>query len=257
MYLMYVDESGDTGLAKSPTRYFILSGLVVHESRWRDFVNQLIGFRRTLRLTYGLPVRTELHAVEFVNRRVLGIGGVPITRHIRLAILRNAIDELAKMDFISITNVVVDKSRKPTTYDVFDAAWGTLFQRFENTLSYGNFPGRFRADYGMVITDATAGNKLARMVRRMAVYNYIPFDTRYATGSRNMPIKRIIEDPHGKNSRDTLPIQLCDIMAYFLHQRHAPNSHIRRLRAERYFDRSTPVLNLHASRYDKHGIVRL
>ena len=55
MYLMYVDESGDTGLANSPTRYFVLSGIVVHESRWREFINALVAFRRTLRFFARRP----------------------------------------------------------------------------------------------------------------------------------------------------------------------------------------------------------
>jgi Protein of unknown function (DUF3800) len=54
MYLMYVDESGDTGLGRSPTNYFALSGIIVHESRWREFINQLIAFRKTLRAVYSL-----------------------------------------------------------------------------------------------------------------------------------------------------------------------------------------------------------
>jgi len=33
LYLLYVDESGDTGLTGSQSRYFILSGFVVHELR--------------------------------------------------------------------------------------------------------------------------------------------------------------------------------------------------------------------------------
>lgn len=53
---MYVDESGDTGLDRSPTSYFALSGLVVHESQWRNFINQLIAFRKTMRSVYLLPV---------------------------------------------------------------------------------------------------------------------------------------------------------------------------------------------------------
>jgi hypothetical protein len=73
MYLMYVDESGDTGLVKSPTRYFVLSGIVIHESSWRDFVNGLIAFRRTLKSVYGLPVRAEMHASEFINHRPFNI----------------------------------------------------------------------------------------------------------------------------------------------------------------------------------------
>lgn len=36
MYLMYVDESGDIGLVNSPTHYFVLVGLVLHELRWQQ-----------------------------------------------------------------------------------------------------------------------------------------------------------------------------------------------------------------------------
>ncbi len=46
MYLMYVDESGDIGLTGSPTRYFVLTGLVLHELRWRQTLDELIAFRR-------------------------------------------------------------------------------------------------------------------------------------------------------------------------------------------------------------------
>ncbi|MGH2600854.1 MAG: DUF3800 domain-containing protein, partial [Dehalococcoidia bacterium] len=38
---MYVDESGDSGLTNSPTRYFVLTGLVVHELRWQAYVEQI------------------------------------------------------------------------------------------------------------------------------------------------------------------------------------------------------------------------
>jgi len=34
VYLMYVDESGDTGLDGSPTDHFVLTGFVVHEADW-------------------------------------------------------------------------------------------------------------------------------------------------------------------------------------------------------------------------------
>lgn len=249
---MYVDESGDSGLVGSPTGHFALTGIVVHELRWRDFVNALISLRRTLRSVYGLPIRGEIHAFEFIGRKVFGL-----ERHERLAILRNVLDDLTKYDFISITNVIVRKAGKPPDYDVFNSAWGTLFQRFENTLTSGNFPGGYRNDQGLVVTDATAGRNLQRLVRKMAVFNYIPHDPRYGAGARNKPIRRIIEDPHGKNSAETLPIQMCDVVAYFLYQRYAPNAFVRRKRAQRYFDRLAPILNLRASRYNELGIVEL
>ena len=125
---------------------------------------------------------------------------------------------------------------------------------FENTLINGNFPGAFRDDHGIVITDATAGHKLTRLMRKMAVHNYIPHDPRYGPGARNIPIVRVIEDPHGKDSAQTLPVQMCDVAAYFLHQRFKPNAYVRRQRATHYFDRLAPVLNKHARRYDPLGL---
>jgi hypothetical protein len=252
MYIMYVDESGDTGLVNSPTKYFSLSSITVHESRWRDFINALIAFRKTMRAVYGLPVRAEIHASEFINHRPFDL-----EKHVRLAILRNALDELAKIDYISVTSVVVRKAGKAADYDVFTNAWTTLFQRFENTLTWANFPGGHRNDYGMTITDATAGRKLVRLVRKMAVVNYVPHDPRFGGGARNLPITKIIEDPHGKDSADTLPIQMCDVAGYFLNQRYVPNSYIQRQNARHYFDRLRPILNRRASRWHPLGIVEL
>jgi hypothetical protein len=114
MYLLYVDESGDGGLVNSPTTHFALSGLVIHESRWRDFTNQIAAFRKTLRVAYGLPLRSEIHASQFIKSPPTP----GMQRHIRLAILRNFIDELAKLDFISITSVIVTRhpNNQATTY---------------------------------------------------------------------------------------------------------------------------------------------
>ena len=252
MYLMYVDESGDPGLHNSPTRYFALSGLVVHESEWRNFIDTLINFKKILNSAYGLPIRTEIHASDYINKSLYGI-----QRHSRLAILRNFIDEIAKMRFVSITNIIVNKSNKGPSYDVLESAWKILFQRFENTLNHGNFPGGFRNDFGLVLTDNTDGHKLTRLMRKMAVHNIVPHDPMFGFGGRNTPIRKIIEDPHPKNSRDSLPIQACDVCAYFLYQKYSPNSYIKKKNAVNYFDRLNPVLNLRASRSNRYGIVEL
>lgn len=124
---MYVDESGDSGLIGSPTNYFTLSGLAVHESRWKDFLDHLVSFRKTMKAVYGLPLRVEIHSSAYIRSPPLP----GIKKHERLAILRNYLDELSKLDYISITNVVVNKSGKPSDYDVFGQAWQILFQRFE------------------------------------------------------------------------------------------------------------------------------
>jgi Protein of unknown function (DUF3800) len=250
MYLMYVDESGDPGNNTAQSDYFCLSGLIVHESEWRTLIDVTMRFRRTMKDVYGLPVRSEIHTVKFLRH-----SNFAIEKHKRLAILRNYLDEISKMNFLSLTNVVVDKRGKPAAYDVFSSAWRTLFQRFENTLIHGNFPGGYKRAYGTVFTDATNGEKLTGIMRKMSVYNPIP--NRWGGGFRNMPILRIIEDPSSRNSEHSLPIQSCDVVAYFLHQSLKPNSYVKRVGAQKYFQRLEPVLNKNASIANPLGIVML
>lgn len=258
MYLMYVDESGDVGLPlpprPSPTTHFALSGLVIHESLWRDFINRMLAFRKQLKATYGLPIRMEIHASHYIrNTPIKGL-----SQPTRLAILRDFLDELASINYISITNVIIDKQTKAAGYDVFNAAWNALFQRFENTMLHGNFPGGHSDSFGLVLTDNTDGGKLTRMVRRMAVFNPVPHrQSTFGPGYRNLPIIRIIEDPHLKDSRTSHAIQACDTTAYFLHQKFHPNSFIRRSAAQNDFDRLLPVLNRVAATYHPQGIVVL
>jgi len=47
MYLAYFDESGDSGLKNSPTQWFVLSCVLIHQARWMESLNQLVKARRT------------------------------------------------------------------------------------------------------------------------------------------------------------------------------------------------------------------
>ncbi len=116
---MYVDESGDVGMVNSPTRFFALVGLVVHELRWQASLARLSGFRHRIRTRFGLPLRRELHAAEMISR-----GGAfkCIPRNDRLTIVRWFADELATIPDLNLIPVVVDKHGKPGTYDVFEMA---------------------------------------------------------------------------------------------------------------------------------------
>lgn len=248
--MMYVDESGDPGNNTAQSDYFCLTGMIVHESEWRTLIEAIMRFRRTMKDVYGLPVRSEIHAVKFLRH-----SSFEIEKHNRLAILRNYLDEMAKMNFLSLTNVVVDKRGKPATYDVFSSAWRTLFQRFENTLIHGNFPGGYKRAFGTVFTDATNGEKLTSIMRKMSVYNPIP--NRGRGGFQKNPIGRIIEDPSSRNSEHSLPIQPCDVIAYFLHQSLKPNSYVKKSGAHNYFQRLDAILNKPASRSNPLGIVML
>jgi hypothetical protein len=254
MFLLYVDESGDSGIGKGSSALFVLSGLVVHELRWRQTAEALVQMRRGLREKYGVKLREEIHAVDLIQsprelRR--------IDRWKRLRILWEVAVFQAGLQDISVINVVVDKSRNHGS-DVFSRAWTALVTRFYNTMSHRNFPGPHHADdRGIVLTDATEGQKLRRLVRRLRRYNPVPHNMNYGTGYRQIPLDTLIEDPVERDSRHSLFIQCCDVNAYLLTQKLRPNKFFRKRGARNYFDRLDPVLCKMASASDPQGIVRL
>lgn len=254
MYLMYVDESGDCGLSNSPTRYFILTGLVIHELRWQIYLNQIISFRQRMRERFGLRLREEIHAAAFINNP----GElVRIKRNDRLTILRTFADELAGMIDQNLINVVVDKQGKPAGYDVFEMSWKALIQRFENTLSRRNFPGPANSDErGMIFADHTDDKKLITLVRKMRRYNPVPNQQGFGSGYRNLTLTSIIEDPTFRQSDHSYFIQAADLAAFLLYQRIAPNSYMRKKSGQNYFQRLDPILCKFASSHPQ-GLVQL
>jgi len=255
VYLMYVDESGDCGLVNSPTRHFVLTGLVVHELRWQICLDQIIDFRRRMSQSFGLGMREEVHAAAFISRP--GILAQRITRNDRLAILRAFADELASMSDLNLINVVVDKDGK-ASYDVFAKAWTALIQRFENTLAHRNFAGPQNPDdRGTLFPDHTDDKKLTLLLRKMRRYNPIPNQLEYGPGYRNIALTKIIEDPNFRASDHSYFIQAADLAAYLLYQSMVPNAYIKRKSAHNYFRRLEPILCKVASSTDPLGIVHL
>jgi hypothetical protein len=248
---MYVDESGDPGLINSPTRYYVLSGLVLHELRWRPVLERLLAFRNGLRAQYGLKLREELHAAAMINKP----GPlVRIKRHDRLAILRDFADTLAAIPELNVINVVVDKERKAPDYNVFENAWTVLIQRFEDTISHRNFRGPRNADdRAMIFPDNTDHKRLQHLLRKLRVHNPIP--TR--AGYRNAPMVQVIEDPTIRNSEESYLIQAVDLCAFLLYQELAPGAYMKKKAGHNYFSRLTPILCTAASARDPRGIVRL
>jgi len=255
MFLIYVDESGDSGLINSPSRYFVLTGLVIHELRWQNYLEQLIDFRRRIKSRYGLHLQQEIHAAHFITRPGALI---TIKRHDRLAILREFADELATMKDINIINIVIDKQGKAPGYDVFEMAWKVLIQRFENTMSRRNFSGPANPDErGMLFPDRTDDKKLQQLLRRMRRFNPIPNQSSYGSGYRNLLLNNIIEDPNFRESHHSYFVQAADLAAYLLYQSIAPNSYMRKKSGHNYFRRLDSILCKVASRTDPDGVVQL
>jgi len=69
MYAAYFDESGDSGIVGSPTTFFVLACVLVHETTWLDALDALIGLRRDLKGRHGIPMRPEIEGKHFKNGR--------------------------------------------------------------------------------------------------------------------------------------------------------------------------------------------
>jgi len=76
MYLIYVDESGVSGFNNSPTRYFVFSGLVVHELSWQVCFERLVLFIRRMKEKFGLKLREEIHSAALINATGVRIFGI-------------------------------------------------------------------------------------------------------------------------------------------------------------------------------------
>ena len=251
MYFMYVDESGDTGLVDSNTDYFILSGLVIHELDWNTLFSDFHEFRRQIFQKYKFKVRDEFHAVVMVNGNKAE--NCNLEKNERFMILRNTIDWIAGKPEISLITVIVKKHGFTSKDEVFELAWKTLIQRFENTLNGKNFNGSKNAiDKGIIIADNTDVETIRKIYRKMHVINYIPS---YFGGSRNLPIQFVIEDPVFKDSKQSYFVQLADITAYFTMQHLCPNKFVKRQGAKKYFERLEPVMIKQASPTDPFGRV--
>lgn len=263
MYLMYVDESGDCGMPAdgSPSRFFCLTGAVVHELRWLNTMDQLLEFRHWLKSKYKVYLDDELHAADMISKPGRTAPALQrLKKHERLAIIRHFADLIARLSYISLINVVVDKQGKvPSKDEVFRWAWYTLFQRFENTIRYQNFPGpKETDDRGIVLPDDTDGGKLRRYLNEMRLKNPLKVHQDHgASFYEDKPIKVIIEDPILRDSRESYLIQVADCGAFLLKQSIEPSSFMRKHGGNAYFRRLDPVLCKHACNKDPLGIVRL
>lgn len=259
-YFMYVDESGDPGLLnpnlpphQQPSVHYILSGLIIPITEWRNYLTAIVEIRRQIRQTYGIPVRSEMKGAALINPR-----GNPHLRHLtrrqRVAVYQDIFHHMVlRMPQARIVNVYADKQnlRYPSSRnsDLEQRAWTFLIQRFHNFLSKQAFPS-----YGIIFADETNEVKLRRLLRKMRVYN--PTPSLYG-GYYHAPAVSIVEDPIMRNSSHSYFIQLCDLVAHSLYRKKQPRGGYRRYNVDRLFDILQPLLLTQASRYDPQGIVYL
>ena len=247
MYLAYIDESGDSGTHNSPSNHFVLSAIVFHESYWLDFLNDLIVFRKGLKAKYGLLLKEEIHAAEFINGRPKLRNGAD--RFQRFMILRECLDFLNSKTNISIVTLRYHKSVLRVNTDVFTEAWTYFIQRIENTLGYKNFPGAFPNEKGILIPDNSDIARLNKIARKMRRYNPVNNIAAIGQGTRMLPMKHVIKDPIFRDSKHSYFHQMVDVVVYFARQAYEPNNYIKKKGGKGFYKtRLSNVTNKHVTR---------
>lgn len=208
MYLAYLDDSGDPGVLNSPTRFIVVSCVLVHESQWLDTLDLLIGLRRELRDRHGIPMRAEIKAKHLVyGRGAIKALGWPPTRRMELyrRLLRYERTKLA----IKIFGIAIEKRlAEQRGWQPHIAAWTFALQRINR------FCGQ--EEWAVIFPDQGQEYFLRRLVRHMRRYHVIP--AHYGPGTIQFPIRQVIEDPNERPSSDSYFVQLADWNAYAAHR---------------------------------------
>lgn len=222
--------------------------LAVRHSEWRESFNLVREHRKQLKRDYGIFLRKEIHATDFVAGRGR-ISEREIGKWQRSRLFLGLLQLVARLPKVLCFNVCLDVSQHA---DPEMTAWDRIINRIERTmLEFENrelplrrllvtqastaisqdhadkLRERLNSYRARAIITADEGRELdiRRAFRKMSVFNPIPSQFgAWGTGhsTRNIATERLIEDPIFKPSDQSYFIQLADCMAFALLKRETP-----------------------------------
>lgn len=210
MHLAYIDESGDAGLANSPTKFFVLSCVLVPAADWLERLDTIIALRKYLHKELGIATRPEIKATDI--RRGRG----PLT-HLKWSLTQRM--ELyaklmkfqaTKLDGVRTFAIAIEKERAANerSREARETAWEYSIQRLNK------FCGD--DDLMMMFPDEGHGYFIRKLLRKMRRFHKVP--RHWGGGSISFETKRVIEDPNDRQSHDSYFVQLADWNAYAAHR---------------------------------------
>jgi hypothetical protein len=275
--LFYVDESYDA-------TKFCLSAIGIRHVDWSDCFRRVRQHRSALKKDYGIYLRKEIHAQEFVSGRGR-ISPQTLTKYERTRIFEGLLNLVASLPNVMVINICLETSgRKNPQLD----AWDRLLNRIERTLLEVErrelqlrkgllsslpmeLPVELRSSLSvrvnsykpraLIFADQGQEIEITKALRKMSAFNPIPSRFGEWPGSlktKNIPVQRVIEDPVFKPSHQSYFIQLADCVAFALLKREVPPTPlVSKYGIDRMFERSVAAACLRkAARKDPLGIVR-
>jgi len=200
MYLIYIDESGNTGARKDPAQPIHLIGAMMVEcEKVRTLEDGVAAIVKTHLPNLAQEEGFEIHAADMFNGAGLFRGVDPT---VRIAVVEELI-KLLTVNEIRLGWTAVDKIKlwKSTHHEL---AFLLLVERIENFLIQ-------RERLGLIVADENKEVE-QRLIDDLSLYK------RHRTnfGYKKVPVRSIIDSVHFVQSKNNLLIQCTDVMAYFL-----------------------------------------
>lgn len=201
MYVLYVDESGKSGIADPAQPFFVLGGVVVKHEDWRAIETYFEKKLETIVPRASRAAGWELHMVDILNGNGFCKG---LPRTVRAELCEAALDTIDQFD-LTVLTMIVDKamlrSKKAWMRKAPDVwAYEFMIERYQHLL-------RRQQELGIVVGDEQKG---AEALSR----------TSHATWRRSgtsalTKVDRVIETVFFVPSHHSLMLQLADVVAYW------------------------------------------
>lgn len=277
-WLYYVDESYDTDR-------FCLAAVGLKAGTWRGAFDRVKAYRRQLKDSDGVFLRTEIHARDLVAGRG-ELGSRVIGKWRRSRIFYELLELVASLPHVHLFNICLERSgRRDPQLD----AWDRLLNRINRMCEERNRQENARrrgwlrelrsagvapatcdeldrrllpySAHAMILADKGRETEIVRLKRRLTVMNYVPSRFGAWAGgedAKNIPLTHLVEDALFRDSEHSYFIQLTDCVAFALLKREAtPTPLVKRYAIHRAFDAHLAgVCTLQASPRDPLGIVR-
>ncbi|MFZ5980633.1 MAG: DUF3800 domain-containing protein [Candidatus Zixiibacteriota bacterium] len=209
MYFAYIDESGDDGIHNSPTSWFVINCVLIHDSNWLDTLNQLVSLRRDLKTRFDIKARDEIKGIHFRSNQGV-FKGLHWSLQQRFDLYKELLEFQEHPISIKTFSVAIKK------YEAFNrgfiplqAAWKFTFERIQKFCQN-------EKERAIIFHDEGKGQFIQRTLRFMRRHNYI--SKHYSKGSISFTVSNILEDPTERKSEHSYFIQLADWNAYVAHR---------------------------------------
>lgn len=209
MLFAYVDESGNTGeVANGGTATYSIGCVLVDADSWTSGFDQMLAYRRYVRDTYGIPVRSEIKANYLIRGSgpLLGLNLQPFQRRL---IYRSHLKQISLSGCRAFAIVVDKRPKNLYGTDLLALAWQSLLQRLERSTAVGGALGEHKF---AIIHDEGENDFVRAVVRKSR--RWLTAGSAYGAGSRVYTIDQLVDDPSPRRSHENLFIQCADLVAY-------------------------------------------